>query len=250
MREYVKSSGKSKSPFLHLINPATGEPNFKFHVQSNNPDEMGDEEVEIPSIAGELTYNYKQYKPDEESVSNRGKWIKVLCSPRLLTIANTIRHQVNFTRVPGINPTLCCAVSLGVNQLLAYRAVRKLSELSHTFQKTKKRGTPLELYIHSFFESRVDCMIDNGRPRNIELTNEVKNQIDMISNDTGLLITSVAVLAIYAALVQQIETPPEFKREWQEHLDKSIATLKCKLDAAESMMRNLNTQNERYSDED
>jgi hypothetical protein len=243
MREYVKSSGgdksKPKSPFLHLvgINP-------KLYIHSNDPDgdNFEDNVVEIPSIAGELTHNYRQYKPEE----SKGKWIKIPCSPRLLTIANTIRHQVGFSRPPGINPTLCCAAALGVNQLLAKRAVRQLGELSHNFQKTKKQGTPLELYIHSFFESRVDSMIDNGRPRNIELMTEVKNQIDMISMDTGLLMTSVTLLAIYAALVQQEETPPDFKREWQENLDKSIDTLDCKLDMAKVIMRNLKTQNERF----
>lgn len=247
MREYVKSSGKSKSsksPFLHLINPATGEPP-KLHVQSNDPDEMEDDEVEIPSIAGELTFNYKQYKPDESDIKRRS--IKIYCSPRLLTTANTIRHQVNFSRVPGIGPTLCCAISLGMNQLLAKRAIRELGELSHQFQRMRKQGTALELYIHSFFESRVDCLIDNGRLKNIELTVEVKNQIDMISMDTGLLMTSVAALAIYAALVQQDETPPEFKREWQEHIDRSIETLECKLNAAKMMMKSLEVQNERYT---
>lgn len=245
MREYLKSSGsdksgKAKSPFLHLVN---SDKPIKFFVHSNDPDDFADNEVDIPSIAAELTHNYKQYKPEE----SKGKWIKIPCSPKLLTIANTIRHQVGFSRPPGINPTLCCAATLGVNQLLAKRAIKKLGELTHNFQKTKKQGTPLELYIHSFFESRVDSMIDNGRPRNIELMPEVKNQIDMISMDTGLLMTSVTLLAIYAALVQQEETPPEFKREWQENLDKSIATLDCKLDMAKVIMKNLKTQNERFA---
>lgn len=238
MREYTKPANKSK---FSLIN---GGKDIKFFIQSNDPDEFADNEVDIPSIAAELTYNYKQYKPDE--ADNKRRSIKIPCSPKLLTIANTIRHQVKFSRVPGLGPTLCCAISLGMNQLLAKRAVRKLSDLSSTFQRMRKQGTSLELYIHSFFESRVDCMIDSGRPRNIELTAEVKNQIDMISMDTGLLMTSVAVLAIYAALVQQDETPPEFKREWQEHFDMSISTLECKLDAAKIMMKSLEVHNERY----
>lgn len=244
MREFVKSSpkpAKSKSPFLHLVGTTP-----KFYIQSNDPDEFADNEVDIPSIAAELTYNYKQYKADE-SPDNKRRSIKISCSPRLLTIANTIRHQVNFSRAPGIGPTLCCAMSLGINQLIAKRAIRKLSELSHSFQRTRKQGTSLELYIHSFFESRVDCLTDNGRLKNIELTVEVKNQIDMISNDTGLFMSSVAILAIYAAMVQQDETPLDFKREWQEHLDRSIETLDCKLNAAKMMMKSLQTQNERYA---
>lgn len=240
MKEY------SKGPKTHKLQIVPNPKEIKWFIQSNNPDDFEDPEIQIPSIAAELTYNFKQYKPDE-SDTKASRWMKIPCSVKLLTISNTIKQQVKFSRPPGLNPTLCCAVSQGVNQLLVKRSIRKLGELSQKFQRMRKQGTPLELYIHSFFESRVDCSLDNGRPKNVELTTEVKNQIDMISCDTGLLISSVAALAIYAALIQQDETPPDFKREWQEHLDKSIATLDCKLNAAESMMKDLDAQNERYA---
>lgn len=242
MKEYSKTS--SNGPKTHKLSIVQSKEEIKWFVQSNDPNDFEDLDIQIPSIATELTYNYKQYKAEESD--GKRKSIKIPCSPRLLTIANTIRHQVNFSRVPGLGPTLCCAISLGMNQLLAKRAIRELGELSHKFQRMKKQGTSLELYIHSFFESRVDCMFDNGYPKNIELTTEVKKQIDMVSMDTGLFMTSVSLLAIYASLVKQEETPEEFRREWQEHLDRSIATVECKLNAAQSMMKSLEAQNERF----
>lgn len=237
MKEY------SKGPKTHKLSIVPSE--VKWFVQSNDPDDFEDPEIQIPSVAAELTYNFKQYSVDRKT--EKSEWIKIFFSTKTATIINTIKHQVKFSRPPGLSPTLCCTIAQGLPVLLSKRVIKKLGELSHEFGRMQKHGTSLELYIQSFFESKVECVMDNGRAINIALTSDVKDQIDLISGDTGLTIASVSMLAIYASLVQQNETPPEYKREWQEVLDRSMATVECKLNAAKSMMKSLETQNEAYN---
>lgn len=237
MREYVKSSGKSKSPFLHLINPATGEPNFKFHVQSNDPDDMGDEEVVIPSIAAELTYNYSNYKPADKLST---EYVKIYAYPsRLSIIVDSIRHRTQFSRPPGIHPTLCCALSLGLPVLFSRRPIKKLSQLNDSFKKTRKTGKIAEVYIHDFLRSKVNCIIESGEEVNPQITSSIKQQLLQISSDTGMTQSTTALLAIYAALIQQEETPDDYKEAWQESFDDSMNILECKADAAKAMIHRL-----------
>lgn len=92
MREMVSKS----RPKIHLVNPSS----IKWHVQSNNPDEMGDEEVEIPSIAAELTYNYSNYKPAKSGMYS---WRSV----KLCSMSYGIDYDTQATRVRIYFYVLC-----------------------------------------------------------------------------------------------------------------------------------------------
>lgn len=235
MRESIdksRSTSKSTRSQFHLVNPST----VKWHIQSNDPDDMGDEEVEIPSIAAELTYNYSNYKPDKQSA----EYVKIYAYPsRLSIIVDSIRHRTQFNRPPGVHPTLCCALSLGLPALFARRPIKKLSQLNDSFKKTRKEGKIAEVYIHDFLRSKVNCIIESGEEVNPQITSDIKQQLLQISSDTGMTQSTTALLAIYAAVIQQEETPSDYRNAWQESFDDSMNILECKADAAKAMIHRL-----------
>lgn len=236
MRESIdKSRSKStaRSQF-HLVNPST----VKWHIQSNDPDDMGDEEVIIPSVAGELTYNYKQYHV-ERSQTNKD-YLRINSYPPIISmIVDTIRNQVQFSKPPGEHPSLCCFISLGIPQLQAKRVIKKLGEISMSFKRRQKKGNELELYVQSFLRSAVDCPVEKYKYTIITLTPEVNDVLSQISFDTGLTKSSTALLAIYATLAQQEETPPNYREIYQDRFDTTIKMLECKLDAMKAMIARL-----------
>lgn len=226
---------KDKPSHLSLVEPFE----FKLYVQSNDPDTFGDPDIEIPSMIAELTYNFSDYKPDDKK--GNSSWMKIYNYPtKLSLILDTIRQKVKIgNQIPGQNPTLCCALTLGLPYLSSRGPVVKLGELNRMFRSRRKTGNVAEIYIHTFLKSRVDCIVESGTSPSVEITTEVKNQINQISQDTGLTISSVALLAIYSAVVKQDYTPDNYKEEWENLLDVSISILECKVEATKAMMTKL-----------
>lgn len=237
MREYTKPANRSK---FSLIN---GGKDIKLFIQSNNPDEFVDDEIEIPSVAAELTYNYKQYHVERSQSSK--DYLRIHSYPPIISmIVDTIRNQVQFSKPPGEHPSLCCMISLGIPQIQARKVVKNLGELSATFKRRQKKGNELELYVQSFLRSNVDCPVEKAKYSIITLTPEVNDVLSQISFDTGLTKSSVALLSIYATLIQQVETPPNYKEIYQDRFDTTIKMLECKLDAMKAMIARLDREAE------
>lgn len=235
MREYVKSSGKSKSPFLHLVE---SDKPIKFHIQSNDPDEFADDDIEVPSVAAELKFNFKQYHVERSSTEK--EYLRINSYPLLIsTIVDTIRCQEKDRKPIGEHPSLCCMVSLGITVIQSRRVVKKLGELSMSFKRRQKKGNELELYVQNFLKSGVECPVEKSKYIIIKITPEINDVLSQISFDTGMSRSSVATLAIYATLTQQIETPSNYKEMYQDRFDTTIKMLECKLDAVKAMLARL-----------
>lgn len=236
MKEYSKSSSSSapKTHKLSIVPPSE----VKWFVQSNDPDDFEDPEIQIPSVAAELTYNFKQYHV-ERSQPNKD-YLRINSYPPLVSmIIDTIRYQVKFNKPPGEHPSLCCIISLGIPVIQSKRVVKKLGELSMSFKRRQKKGNELETYVHNFLKSSVDCPTEKSRQNIITVTSEVNDVLSQISFDTGLTKSSVALLSIYATLIQQEETPENYRAQYQERFDTTIKMLECKLDAVKAMVSRL-----------
>lgn len=239
MKEFSKSSS-SNGPKTHKLSIVPQEP-IKWYIQSNHPDDFEDLEVEIPSVAAELTYNFKNYSV-ERNQTNKDYLRIPSYPPSISLIVDTVKGQVPYKNPPGLAPTLTCMISLGIPQILTRRVVKKLAEISNDFRKRTKNGDDLELYVQGFLRSAVDCPVDKANYAIITLTSEVSDEINRISFETGLSRASVAILAIYATLIQQPETPPNYKERYQNCFDSTIRMLECKLDAAKAMIQRLDSR--------
>jgi hypothetical protein len=245
MREFVKStsakSSSTSSPNLSLVDPSKP---TTWYIQSNHPDDFGDVDVKIPSVIAELTYNFKQYAVERSQASK--DYVRIGSYPLIVsTIVDTIRHQTESGKPIGEHPSLCCFISLGIPQIQSRDVVKKLGELSMSIKRRQKKGNDLELYIQNFLKSPVDCPVEKARNIIITVTPEVNDVLSQLSFDTGLTKSSAAMLATYATLIQQIETPPNYKQIYQDRFDTTIKMLECKLDAVKAMINRLNQQDER-----
>lgn len=236
MREYVKSSGKSdrksKSPFLYLVN---SDKPIKFYRHSNDPDDFADNDVEIPSVVAELQYNYKQYQVDTEN-DKSVSWLYLSNYPeKAKRIIENMRHQVKFSKPAGVQATITCCVSLGLARLHASGSIKRLSQLCTTFKRMSKTGSLIEGFISKYFEMEIACEV-GGKESRTRIPKELKDQIILMSNETGLTQSSIGVLAIYATLIQQSNTPAQFVSEFQVELDNTLELVECKYKGAKTIM--------------
>jgi hypothetical protein len=241
MREYVKSSGsdrpKSKSPFLHLVGT-----NPKVYIHSNDPDGDGfqDNEVEIPSVVAELTYNFKQYHVDRSDNSKATNWFTFTSYPDdIRLIVETMRNNVKLgsNKAVGSQVTVSCCLALGLTRLNASGAIRRLADVCSTFKRRKKEGSPVEQFISRYLDMEVPIQAETGRKLKVAVTSDVKNQIIMISDETGLTQSSVGILCMYATLIEQHnDTPPNYRQNWQDRLDQSLELIECKVKGAKAIM--------------
>lgn len=233
MREYAKPANKSK---FSLIN---GGKDVKFYIQSSDPDKFLDDEIEIPSVIAEITYNYKQYHVDTSTDAKNINWLYLSNYPeKVKRIVENIRYQVPFTKVPSVQVAISCCVALGLTRLHASGAIRRLSELCGTYKRMRKTGSLIEGFIGRYFDMEITCEV-GGKESRARIPKEIKDQILLISSETGLTQSSVGILAIYATLAQQDSTPPEFKQEWQEELDNALELVECKYKGAKTIMEML-----------
>lgn len=242
MREYVKSSdtdkAKMRSNFKLLT--SSGKPP-KLYRHSNDPDEFVDQEVEIPSVVAELTFNFKQYHVDRSDQS-KTNWFTFTNYPDdIKLIVNTIRTNVGFSnKGAGLQVTMSCCLTLGLMRLNASGSIRRLSDIYATFNRKKKDGSPIEQFISRYLDMEVPIQAKTGRKAKVAVTPDVKDQIIRIAEETGLTQSSVGILCMYATLVQQHEhTPPTFREEWQDKLDQSLELIECKVKGAKVMMEML-----------
>lgn len=219
------------SRHLSLVEPS-GE--IKLFVQSNDPDTFGDEDVTIPSVIAELTYNFKQYQVDSDS--KKVDWLFLTNYPeKARRVVETLRYQVKFSKAPGAQVTIVCCVSLGLARLHASGAIRRLSNLCGTYKRMRKTGSLIEGFVGKYFDMEIACEV-GGKPARVRIPPDVKNQISLISGETGLTKSSIGILALYATLIQQDNTPIEFAREWQEELDNALELVECKYKGAMTIM--------------
>lgn len=234
MKEY------SKGPKTHKLSIVPPKEEIKWHVQSNNPDDFEDLEVEIPSVIAELTYNFKQYHVDRKDEKNF-EWFTFTSLPDdVRMIVDTMRTNVGFSKEAGIHVTMSCCIVLGLTRLNASGSIRRLAETRYQFNRRKKVGSPIEKFICRYLDMEIPIQSETGRRSKVPLTIDTKNQILTISNDTGLTQSNVGVLAMYATLVKQIEdTPDNLKEIWQNRLDQSLELIECKMKGAKAIIEML-----------
>lgn len=237
MKEY------SKGPKTHKLSIVPQPEQIKWHVQSNNPDDFEDLEIEIPSVIAELTYNFKQYHVDrtDDKTTN---WFTFTSYPDdIRLIVETMRSSVKFAAANtgvGSQVTLSCCLTLGLTRLNASGAIKRLAEARLTFNKRKKEGSTIEQFISRYLDMEIPIEAKIGRKLKVAVNPDVKNQIIRISEDTGLTQSSVGVLCMYAALAQQYnDTPLNYREDWQNRLDRSLELIECKVRGAKAIMEML-----------
>lgn len=243
MRELSHLSARDKIrqtfALLNSSSNATASTTPRLYVHSNDPNDFADNEVDIPSVIAELTYNFKLYHVDRSDTKNVS-WLQFSTYPEdLKMIIETIRYNVNFSRAPGSQVTMSCCVALGLARLHASGSIRRLSQIQSEYKRRRKTGSLIEKFVGRYLSMEVPIQVETGEKCKVAVQPDVKNQVTIISEETGLTQSSVGILAIYATLVQQDNTPDNLKEEWQDRLDKSLELVECKVRGAKSIMEML-----------
>lgn len=236
MKEYSKTSSNGpKTHKLSIVQP------IKWHIQSNNPDDFEDLEVEIPSVAAELTYNYKQYHV-ETTDDSKNSWLYISNYPeKVKRVVENIRYQVKFSKPAALQAAISCCASLGLARLHASGSIKRLSELCGQFKRMRKTGSLIEGFVGKYFDMEIACEV-GGKESRSRIPKEIKNQIILISSETGLTQSTVGILAIYATLIKQDNTPPDFAAEWQQELNNTLELVECKYKGAKTIMEMLGNE--------
>lgn len=217
-------------PYMHLVGP-----NPTLYTHPMNPESFG---VSIPDLLEDLKENHDSYrvsKRKEESDS-----VAFYCFPsRLRMTLNNLQAQLG-ANPPSIQTILFAAVCSGIRSIESDSNVKELAELVGEYHLHAKEGDSFEIFTSNFLASFIGLKDDETGTRfNLPVTPQVKGRMCKVVSDTGIHLSSIALYAAYACLVEQPSTGEQSIEKWTGVLDNMLRSVRMKIAMVKVLMEEL-----------
>lgn len=179
-----------------------------------------------PRVASLLHYRPKSDLVHELSTSldryTGEEWISVRRFPgHVATAVDQVRKKVDG-RTPGFNPTVACAIHLGLCEIEEHRSILALRDVKDELDRIEGVDTDVLDSMYGWFRyfpiSTSDSRMARVARRNVSMPAEIKRDLGEIGEETGVPKADLLILCLEVVLMMQ----PEVDRGYRVRFEESV----------------------------